>query len=484
MKRYKSTITVFTVLLFVLPIAAYAAATEIQHPRLVVYGQVSKPVYPGRSIFEYKDDQGLSSTLDFERQDKNISILFSNIIFDENFENKSVNLADTTESSAQMTLTNEVLTDANGQEYIYLKITNKTALSTSTYYKGIFTLDVEGRAITSNDYLLFSCKVKGVGGIADSLAYFSVVFLDTGATERMVHLIVQTASGTDAVSAAGSAVSLRDYGNDDVWKTLQFKIGDVLDAAGVSWVPSRLTKIMYQVWMLTDPTTLEATQTTEAWIKHALVSPSEVYIDDPQYENSQLIVNGTSGNFGYSAGDIIQIYGANATKIVGVTLPWMVEVTPEIDKDPDNLRMQYTWEFTMPKSPTDVGDTLTFSNTNMTLYGYKDGDAWDKLYLNGVDKLSSIANLKVPTTTGSNLYWTYALASSLTEGNMYQVVARIEYTADEYDALTEAPLFWSNPFAWIQYKFWSLVIAVAAFLGLGTTWAVKQRRKAQIPKVK
>jgi len=67
---------------------------------------------------------------------------------------------------------------------------------------------------------------------------------------------------------------------------------------------------------------------------------------------------------------------------------------------------------------------------------------------------------------------------------MYQTIVRIQYTADEYDSLTAAPLFWENPVAWIIYKFWNLVIAVAAFFGLSVTFAVKQRRKAQIPKVK
>jgi len=99
--------------------------------------------------------------------------------------------------------------------------------------------------------------------------------------------------------------------------------------------------------------------------------------------------------------------------------------------------------------------------------------------LNGVDKLSSIASKKVDETLG---YWKYALATSLTEGNMYQVIARISYTAEEYDALTTEPLWYSNPFAWIAYKFWTLIIAAASFLGLSTAWALKQRRKYQVPK--
>jgi len=485
MKRYKSTITVFTVLLFVLPIAAYAAAADIQHPRLVVYGQVSKPVYPGRSIFEYKDDQGLSSTLDFERQNKNITINFANIAFSKEFENKSIALASETKDS-QISLTKDVIPQ-NGLENIYLKIVNSSALSTETGYSARLTLDTEERAITNNDYLFVTAKLSKTGtNIAEYGIQIMFKVVDSGATTRLVGIYLVSNSGTDNCvyiqnwySTGYSAVRYASYNVGSDFTTIQIKIDDLLSGASQSWSISKITGVIYRIYFVTD-TALDSSSGCTVYIRHAVISPAKIYIDDPAYENG-LIVNGTSGDFTSQAGDIIQIYGANATKIVGVTIPWQVEVTPEIDKDPDNLRMQYTWEWIMPKSPSSVGDTLTFSNTNMTLYGYKDGDAWDKLYLNGVDKLSSIASKKVPSDAD---YWTYALASSLTGGNMYQAIARIQYTADEYDALTEAPLFWSNPFAWIQYKFWSLVIAVAAFLGLSTTWAVKQRRKTQIPKVK
>jgi len=266
---------------------------------------------------------------------------------------------------------------------------------------------------------------------------------------------------------------------DGQYRTIQVCIGDLLDEAGYTWTPSKITSVRYVVRFKTG-STLDASSSVELRVRHAFISPSEIYIDDPTYENG-LVVNGTSGHFTPSAGDILQIYGANVTKIVGVTIPWMAEVEPEIDADPDNLRMQYTWEWTMPESPDEIGDTLTFSSTNLTLYGYKDGDAWDKLYLNGVDKLSNIASKEPDETLG---YWTYGLASSLTEGNMYQVIARIQYTADEYDSLTAVPLFWENPVAWLTYKWWSFWIAVAAFFGLSVSWMVKQRRKVQVPKVK
>ena len=482
MRHVKSVLALILTLLFISQAAVMvAAAAEIQHPRLVVYGQVTKPVYPGRSIFEYKDDQGLSSTLPFERQDENISISFANIKFSKNFENNSVSLGTEVESSAAETsLTSDVLVE-NDLEYVYLKVTNTSALSPSTSYSENIGLTISDEPAVTNDYYIFvTAKVKTPNTLDAWHLELRFKFKDVGATNREIRIaICGEGSGETIGTYSSTAVIYTVYGKDNVWFTVQYKIQDLFDAAGVTWSLSKLTGVVYKVWFKTGET-VESSVMVEAFVRHFFLSPSKIYIDDPAYTDG-LVVNGTSGQFTPQAGDIIQVYGANATKIVGVTIPWQVEVTPEIDKDPDNLRMQYTWEFTMPKSPSSVGDTLTFSNTNMTLYGYKDGDAWDKLYLNGVDKLSSIASLKVPSDTD---YWTYALATSLSEGNMYQAIARIQYTADEYDSLTTAPLFFENPVAWIIYKFWSLVIAVAAFLGLSATWAVKQRRKAQIPKVK
>jgi len=485
MKHVKSTITVFTVLLLVFQIVfAVAAESSIEHPQVKVFGDVQKTVYEGRSIFEYKDDQGLSSVLPFERQEKqNITINFANIVFSENFENKSIASATVTKPN-EMSVTSDVLT-SNELEYIYLKETNSSALATNTYYDAKWTLSISDEpAITNDYYLFFTAKNKKTGtNIAIWGIYVKFIFKDSGATTRYILVDIKGSSGTSGVTSDETTVYYIQYGKDNTYFTLQLKIKDLLDKANKSWSLVKLTGIEYVLSIKTG-TTLDESSTLEGWINHAFVTTSKVYIDDPQYENSELIVNGTSGKFTAGAGDVINVYGANCTKIMSVTIPWQVEVTPTIDKDPDNLRMQYTWEWTMPKSPTGVGDTLTFSNTHMTLYGYKDGDAWDKLYLNGVDKLSSIASKKVPTTTGSLPYWTYGLASSLTEGNMYQAIARVQYTSEEYDSLTDVPLFFENPIAWIQYKFWSVIIAVCSFLGLSSAWAMKQRRKAQIAKVK
>jgi len=465
-------LTVLLALAFVCPVFA---ETTIDHPKVIVYGDVTKPVYPGRNIFEYKDDQGLSSTLPFERQEENITITFANMVFSKNFENKSLALATESVHSA-LTATKDVLSDSNGQEYIYMKITNSSALATNTKYTASWELTISDEPTVTNDYyLLLTAKVRKLEG--DNLASWAVevqfVFKDTGATERILAVQIWGPS----VSEPYFGSSLRTGGHENQWFTVQIKLQDFIDNVGGSYSLSKLTKVKYYIWLSTG-STLDASSSVEGYIRHALILPSKVYIDDPSYENG-LVVNGTSGSLTPSADEVINVYGHNCTKIVGVTIPWQWEITPEIETDAENLQMQYTWTFTMPESPSEIGDSLTFSNTNITLYGYKDGDAWDMLYLNGVDKLSSIASKKVDETTG---YWTYGLASSLTEGNMYQIIARITYTADEYDSLTEAPVFWTNPVAWIQYKFWELVIAIASFLGLGTAWAVRQKRKLRTPK--
>ena len=482
----KRAIAASTVLLLlfgaVLPVMA---DTSISHPIVKVFGNVQKDVYFGRSLFEYKDDEGLSSVLPFERQDKDITISYANIIFKTELENTSI--ADGTDvASSAFTFTKDYLSSGD-LDYIYLKMTNKSALSTDTDYNCYTKLNVEERTVTNDYYMLVTAKVKATGS---NIARYHVgvifKFKDEGANIRLLAVMVKGDGTGDQINAYSNylgtgydEVEYMSKGHVDTYYTVQIKIQDLLDAKSKSWKLSKLIGVWYLINLGTGGT-LDSSSQVEGWIRHGIVSSGgKIYIDDGT--STGTAINGTTVSFPYSAGDVINVYGANATKIVGVTIPWQAEVTPEIACDADNLRLQYTWEFTMPKSPSGAGDTLTFSNTNITLYGYKDGDAWDKLYVNGVDKLSSIANKKVPTS-GTVDYWTYGLVSSLVEGNMYQIVARITYTAEEYDALTEAPLFWSNPLAWLQYKFWSIIIAIAAFLGLGTAWATKQRRRVQVPK--
>ena len=100
----------------------------------------------------------------------------------------------------------------------------------------------------------------------------------------------------------------------------------------------------------------------------------------------------------------------------------------------------------------------------------KDSGYYDYLYLNGEDKLSAIADHKAGDTI--------TLATGLTAGTLYTLQARVSYTADEYDALTSAPIFWYNPGGWLAYHFWELIAVIASVLGL-TTVATKARSRAR-----
>jgi len=412
---------------------AYCATANAYayHPEVKLYGDVTKPVYPGRSIFEYKDDQGLSSILPFERQDENVSIIFANMVFSKAFENKSISDASETKAD-ELTTTLDVLTTSNGQEYIYLKAENSSALSATKTYSAKEKLLVSDEPTVTNDYYVFvTAKVDNTG---TNLSLWEVsvkfYFKDSGATERTLEIKVDGGSGSDAWGSSDTNVVFHDYNRDNTFVTWQFKIQDMLDKESKAWVLSKLTAVEYGVRMITGSSP-DAALAVEAWIRHALVLPSKVYIDDPAYTNG-LIVNGTSVDFTSQAGDVIQLYGANATKIVGVTIPFVMEDSRDFDEScttiPESYGFLYDWKFILPKSPS-TGDSLTYSNTNVTLKSWFDGAYVDSLYVNGVDKTTQVSSKKVDTSTGLNdadRAWIYLVASSLTAGNQYDVELKVE----------------------------------------------------------
>ena len=354
--------------LFIAPIAV-RADTTVQHPKVVVYGTVTKDVYVGRSIFEYKDDDGLSSVLPFERQEQNITINFADIVFENAFENKSIAKAAETVAH-NMTVNKDVLME-DGIEYIYLKMENSSILKPNTAYSSYWKLNVANEpSITNNYYIMVTGKVKGTGA---NLAtwYLTVVFYfkDSGATEREIRIRISGSNGIDGTLSGTNYVTYTTYNRDNVFVTLQFKIQDLLDAESKTWSLVKLTRVQYTLALSTG-STLDPSTMLEGWIRCAMVNPSRIYIDDGSADG--LTVNGTSGQFPPEAGDVINIYGANAEKIVDVAIPFEYEVPYETQTDGKNLIIQYTWDYTHPKSP-ETGDQLTFANTNMTLYGYKDG---------------------------------------------------------------------------------------------------------------
>jgi len=465
--------------------SALAANAYAYHPEVILYATLdNKIVYPGRSIFEYKDDQGLSSILPFERRDENITISFANIVFSKEFENKSIALATESVNSA-LSATKDVLT-SNGLEYIYIKITNKTALSTATYYSVTYTLEIPDEpAISADDYLLGTVKADKTG---DNLQFVEVqikfTIVDTGANTRYLILSFKT-DVSDSISAPTDSAQFTKNVQDNTYTTLQVKIADLLEGAGVSWTPAKLTNIEYLAAYKTG-STLDSESTLEAYIRHAIITSSKVYIDDPAYENG-LVVNGTSGDFTATAGDVIQLYGANCTKIVNVDIPFMISSENALIKKDylaEKNGFYYEWEFSLPKTTTAEADTLSYTGTNLTLKSWMDGSYFTKLYMNGVDKLSSVTGKTVDTSTGLDdvdRAWTYALATSLTAGNLYSIKLQVEdLPLDIVNALTESPIIalgWLHPKSWVYafLLFWEKVLYFITGGNLMYHWARKWR---------
>ena len=475
-------LTVLLALAFACPVFA---ETTIEHPKVIVYGNVTKTVYPGRNIFEYKDDQGLSSVLPFNRTNENITIPFYSIVFQNAFENKTIGKATVT-SSDEVDATYEVLS-ANGIEYIYLKIINSSALATESYYT--LRLDLTcNKTVTNDYYMLVTASIKNIAG--DNLevkARLQVLFtfLDSGATER--NLGIKLTDGGQTADQWDNPYWVDARTSDGTFVTWQFKLGYMLQKFGVNAELSKLIKVSYRITFKTS-TTLDASNGMEAKIVHAFLVPSKIYIDDPSYENG-LIVNGTSGQFTPSAGDIIQVYGANATKIVDVTIPFVYEDNRDFDQICTAIAecygFQYEWKFILPKSPTS-GDKLEYSNTNITLKCWFDGAYIDKLYVNGVDKTTQVSGKKVDTSEGiqdKDRAWTYLVASSLTAGNQYDVELKIKDLPKQiwYDLTTEPTriLTWE----WLYDK---LLVILAFFSnllgGIGSSWIKSQREKLRVPK--
>ena len=457
------------------------------HPQVKVYGQVTKPVYVGRSIWEYRDDDGLSSFLPFKRQDENITISFHQIVFETQFLNQSIGKASTT-SSTELTGTAESYT-LNQVPVIYLKAVNNTALTADTLYNFKWTLNVE-KEVTNDYYLYATVKLAEIGdaSVAKASLYIAFTFKDSGATKRTLYIKFTTETGTDVITTIDPANSITYISYSATTPIArQIKIQTMLDKAGYSWDIVKLEQIAYELYIRTASSLSDDNIGGEAYIYATLLPSSKIYIDDGT--ETGLAVNGTSGQFPPSAGDVIQIYGANATKISSVSIPFQMEDTRPIEERvttiPQSYGFQYEWRFVMPKSPSETGDKFSYSNTNITLYCWFDGAYIKNLWVNGVDKTSAVSGKKTPTTTGlsdSERYWTYGLASSLVGGNQYDIEMRVEdLPSDVWYALTQEPqkiLTWS----WFYDRILAIIQAILNFLGFSVTSIELKRRELRVPK--
>jgi len=442
---------------------AYAATAYSYHPEVKAYGTVQKDVYPSRSMFDYVDDDGLTSSLPFDRQNSNISITIADIIFeDDAIANHTVSKA--TESiSSNITSTFDYFV-VDEEPYVYLKITNSSMLQTDTAYSCVESLlyDSGDEKTASNDDYIFvtgHTDITGtnlVGDTLNNLGYVKFVFTDSGGTERSIKVGIRTEApeGFTYSTLAGSECRVF-LGGYSTFGTVQLQLQEILDACSVNWELVKFEGVKYGAQIKTDAATLDATSTVEMKIRHAFISSTPIVLKDSGYPDNEITVNGTSINFTKDGGENLEVSGKAVSKIKDVSINFVYE-----DKDwKDGSAVEdgkatysealagfnYEWLFNLPTTTEAEADTLTYSSTNITLKSWFDGSYFGLFTSRGSDKLDDIDTKKVTTTSGvlmENRAWSYGVESSLTEDTDYEIKIRVGNLPDNViEALTAEPQY-------------------------------------------
>ena len=440
------------------PLMAVAHATDISHPNAYVYGTVTKEIMFGQSVWRWEDEQGVDHLLPFAAQESaNYTVNAWYINFSRQMENDTFII-----EGSGSDIVNKQL-DSYGLNVWYVKNVLDSQANNS---EGVhLTTDVDvpcGKAT----HMLFCAKLLTAHG--EDVTLGVKLTLVSGASSYNLYIMARDSLQRGSLSTSWTSAT----GN--AWLRIGIDAGDTfliqiaverlfnqisglnIDIDYIDTIQLRLS--IYNSTSYTD-------EYAECFFRFCFFTDGPVYITSKDYGllNTTL---GTEIEIPTSVGDTLNIYGAKADRAYEVQIPFTYEVTPDMTSYADELKIAYTWQFQLPDD-TRAG---TFSGTGINFTLNKDPGYYDYLYLNGEDKLSAIAD----ATAGD----TVTLATGLTTGTLYTLQARVRYTADEYDALTAAPVFWYNPGGWLMYHFWELIAAIASVLGL-TTVATKARGRAR-----
>lgn len=407
---------------------AHAANAYSEHPNLTSYGTIQKDVYKDRSVFAYVDDDGLTSTLPFERQNNNITITYGNIVWANPYHNKTINKATQITATAldKTTETYDLLSN-NDLEYMYLNMVNSSVVTTSTWYVDRMHMEVSGEpAVDEDDYLVTSLKVDSTGAnLAIKQAVTGYIFKDLGAVHRSIRVFARV-GGTYDITVSSNNVSIVIPVVDNTHELIQLKISDILTEAGVSWEPVKLIGVTQEVAMNTHSTTLDVSSAVAGYWYAQKVLSTPLKIDDGNTD--KLLVNGTSGQFPYEMDEIIEFEGLAITKIKDVSINYEYEDPEATGVYSDGTQgFNYEWTVNLPKTTETTADTLTYSNTNATLKCWFDGSYATSYSVRGEDKLELIENKDVITTTGLDTVdrsWSQGPVTNLTPGTDYIIKLR------------------------------------------------------------
>jgi len=434
------------------PLMAVAHATDISHPRAYVFGTVTKMVKPGVSVWWWQDADGLDHYLPFKLQTGNYVVpVWKMKLAEDQFPAENVTVFSGSTNDEYIKLAYE-----HGYVW-YIKNVLDDQHNTIEHSYLEFSVNIPVEASTRLLFCAMKNTVSGSGHIG--------VQVETSSAGETYKILIWLCAPDHVTYDSSIKKAIFYYDTpDDAENKYVVLLTDTLEnmlerASGKSIDIDYITRVMLYLRVINSTDLTD--EMVEGYFKFAIIT------DITGLKINDVFINATDVVFvPTSSGDVLNVYGLKVDSIYDVQIPFIYETEPEMVGYADKLKIAYTWQFQVPDDP----NAGSFTNMGLNFTLNKDSGYYDYLYLNGEDKLSAIADHKAGDTI--------TLATGLTAGTLYTLQARVSYTADEYDALTSAPIFWYNPGGWLAYHFWELIAVIASVLGL-TTVATKARSRAR-----
>lgn len=437
-----------------------AFAADIYEPQPEIHGVLTKDILNLSDVFAYETDNNQNTTLPYSVEN-NISIDMWNIEYEKQFENYSLT---TITTASGFTAESALLRDSNYIRYGLLKITNNTALAADTWYTAFFgnTLDVQ---VKNSYYILASAKIAKIAGTNyKTITTINYYFYDDNLNSFLISINFKDADVAD-INIGYTTYLYADI-NATKYSTVQFKLQDLLDTAGLGYTLTKLYKVEYKVQVKTASTVTDASVIASGQFRAARILSVPAKIENK-------MINGTTITF-------------PAEKSIDTTVPlvkianiqtsfkYLPGIITKTWNDKEFL-ISYSWTVTIPN---DTG--LSFSDVYMN-FTVPSGEV-QQLLVNGEDYRDAVKDKNAGNTV--------TLLNSMSAGS-YMISCTVKYSSSDYDAIIaveEAPYFnildpssWHNFGAWVTYSIYNTIQTIAAALGLSGTalWALAHKRAAK-----
>lgn len=423
-------------------------ASTASHPDSYLNGTVTKEVLYGKSIWAYVVEDTEKSLADFEVAG-NLTIALDKIKFSDAFLNQSV-VGDVSNDNATSTVF-QALIDADEISYII----GETHNSSGENYVANLT-DLLDFALT-NDYYLVICMRIHSSDTTNPRAYVAFKLIDSGGSDHyLVIKHTEEASSVSAVDWDGDGftddIMVKEQASSITsYAVVQKKLSHMLGNASISVDILKATRIIYGVEGTNNVSI--ADNYAKAIFRYALFNPSQVKINGEVLEGTSLESNKKTVTIN-RAWD----------KVADVQIKFKNLPDSERSLQPDDLEIVYEWVF-------QITDKLTWSSVKLWHKSKVLGANYTKFEYEGVDKLTLLEDVKADEVI--------TVDSSVSAGQSHILKAEIVYTDEDYDALTVGPsifVWWEIPAA-IQAAFWGVIGFLGSLLGIGTGYALKQKRK-------